>query len=139
MAKSDQGVVFSIEDARRIRAAVRFFEQFKGQQVPRRRKRSVAMPLTGGTFADPLVLSGAYTTDQDANDETAHTDSWDRENQGDNDGVQVPVGAREVYYDAGDEKLYGYQRLWTLDSKGLVRQIATEIRYIVDAAVACPS
>ena len=51
MAIDDQGVVFSIEDARRIRAAVRFTESFR-QPIQRRRKR---MPQVAGPWLAKVI------------------------------------------------------------------------------------
>ena len=131
MALDDQGVVFSKADARRIRQAVRFFESYR-EPVERRRKRSVAMPMAGGTHDDPLVL---YNTVEGS--ETAQIDTWDRTSQGDNDGVIIRIQTRTVYNDAGDEKLYAFHRDLTFDSKGILVSISAETRSQVDVPEAC--
>jgi len=64
--------------------------------------------------------------------ETADTDVWDREAQGTDTGVEVPVVTRSVYDAAGDEILYQFIRVMTFDSSGRLTLVSAETRYTID-------
>jgi len=81
-----------------------------------------------GTHTSPKAL---YATFEGA--EAAQTDTWDRTNQGANDGVTFPWHTREAYSETGGKILYGYYRLVTIDSAGAIVSISAETRYTIDA------
>lgn len=71
--------------------------------------------------------------------ETADTGTWDRDNQPEGyDGVSIRLSTRDGYWDAGDEVFYGFYRLFTWNSIGLLVTISAETRYIIDTPEECP-
>ena len=54
------------------------------------------------------------------------------------DGVTVKLHTRSVYNDAGDSVLYGFYRLFTFNSAGLLKTISAETKYTIDTPGACP-
>lgn len=88
--------------------------------------------LLQGTHASPAAM---YATFEGS--ETAQTDSWDITSQGANDGTTAALTTRIVYNHAGDKKVYGFYRVFTWDSVGLLCSWSAETRYEVDAAESC--
>lgn len=69
--------------------------------------------------------------------ETAQTDTWDREDQGANDGVTMRLTMRIAYDNAGDEKLYAFYRQFKFDSSGNLKTISAETRKEIDEPGPC--
>ena len=66
--------------------------------------------------------------------EAIYTDTWTAGST----GVKVWVHTRSGYYDAGDEKLYGYRRPFIYDKLGRLYSIGAEVRYLIDEPVEIP-
>ncbi len=87
-----------------------------------------------GTYATPDEIG---RTPEGA--EAANADTWNRESPASGkDGVTFNVMTGVVYNHNGDEKLYGYYVLLTLDSRGMLVSKGAETRYEIDVPVACP-
>lgn len=89
-------------------------------------------PTPVGTADDPLVMLPA-----DVSLETAQTDTWDRTDQGENDGLAAKVVTRVVYNDTGDQVLYFFYRTYTHDDLGALLTISAETRVTVDTPATC--
>ena len=76
-----------------------------------------------GTSSSPkdLTFSGEHP-------ESAQSVSWERGNQGSNDGVKLLIPQGPSYYDGGDETLYQYYITVTFDSLGCLKDITGETR-----------
>jgi len=85
-----------------------------------------------GTADSPVtILPEDYET------ETAQSDAWDRDDQGETDGVEIRLTTRVAYNDAGDELVYAFYRTFTFDSLGVLKAISTETRVLVDTPGPC--
>lgn len=87
-----------------------------------------AMPI--GETASPTTLGAASE-----GSEAADSSTWSRTTNG--TPLQIYIQTRTAYYDAGDEKLYGYFRLFTYDACGLLISVGAETRVEVDVPEAC--
>lgn len=83
-----------------------------------------------GKITSPTTLSAASE-----GSEAADTSTWSRTTNG--TPLQIYIQTRTAYYDAGDEKLYGYFRLFTYDACGLLISVGAETRVEVDVPEAC--
>lgn len=84
-----------------------------------------------GTHDSPASVGTTAET------EAAQTDTWDRDSQGSNDGVEFTVLCRQAYDSSGDETLYGYYRTVTYDSLGNLATISAETRVTIDTPGLC--
>lgn len=69
--------------------------------------------------------------------ETAYTDTWDRTNQGSDDGLKIWQQTRTFYSHTGSKKLYAFYREFCYDSAGMVKSISAETRIEVDDTGPC--
>ena len=93
---------------------------------------SVVHGGTASTVENMLPASGSYET------ETAQADTWDRTDQGTDDGVDILWTTRIAYNHGGDKKLYAFRRTMTFDSAGMLITMSAETRVEIDATEVCP-
>jgi hypothetical protein len=91
--------------------------------------KRVVMLTSGGGASQlgelaPLSTLGGNTEGSEA----ANTTTWE---QGTN-ALDLWVLCRGAYFDAGDQKLYGYARKITIDTLGNIRAVGGETRYEMD-------
>lgn len=88
----------------------------------------IGCPADPAEFVD-LTIEGEGS-------ETANTDEWEACNE-DGKGCKVKEHTRTVYNHSGDEKLYGFQREWTIAADGRIVSIGPEVRYEIDELEDC--
>ena len=118
---------FDQSGVKRIIGAVRAFEKSAGNPGV-----NVSIPVSevvGATDSPDTIGSNAEGS------ESASTSTWDRLT--DAVPVEVWIQTRTAYYHAGDEKLYGYFRKFTFDSRGILNAISAETRVEIDAPEDC--
>lgn len=84
-----------------------------------------------GETASPTTLGAASE-----GSESADTTTWSV--QADGTPCDIYVISRVGFYHAGDEKLYGYTRKLSIDSKGRIFAISAETRVEIDVPEECP-
>lgn len=84
-----------------------------------------------GSASNPATLGASGET------ETADTGTWDRGDQGADDGLTMTCLTRLAYNDAGDETLYAYYRDFKYDSLGHLYEVTAETRTTIDTPEAC--
>jgi len=86
-----------------------------------------------GTAESPLTLDPT-----DFENESAQSDSWNRDSQNENDGLLVRIQTRTVYNHLGSPpRLYAFYRTFEFDSSGMLKSVSGETRVTVDEPVDC--
>lgn len=96
------------------------------------------LPLlkTGSAGGGSGTLDGPKTIGGDTEgSEAAETTTWDRD--ADEQPLTIHMVTRVAFYDAGDQKLYGYIRTFCYDDMGLLRSVSGEVRVSIDVPVIC--
>ncbi len=126
-----------------------------GHEIMGLEQRIATLEVGGEDDYSPKLLSmsgsavtPAVLTPTPEGTETAATDTWDVDVPAEivpatdpityYDGVTIKLHTRTVYNDTGDKVLYGFYRLFTFDSAGLLKTISAETRYTIDTPGACP-
>ena len=91
-----------------------------------------AAPSPRGTNDSPATIGSAAE-----GSETADTATFDRADQGTDDGLTITVLTRLVYNHTGDEILYGYFRTFAFDSTGRLVEVSAETRVTIETPEAC--
>lgn len=91
--------------------------------------------LSGGTFTTPIDILPTGVNFESA---AAESDSWDRNDQGANDGLTIRLQTRMSYDDtATPPVLYAYYREFKFDNSGKLGTISAETRVTIDDPEAC--
>ena len=86
-----------------------------------------------GAAESPLTLDPT-----DFENESAQSDSWNRDSQDENDGLLVRIQTRTVYNHLGSPpRLYAFYRTFEFDSSGTLKSVSSETRVTVDEPVDC--
>ena len=77
-------------------------------------------------------------TPSDFENESTQSDSWNREQQEDNDGMLMRIQTRMAFnHLAQPPKLYAFYRVFEFDSLGVLKTVSSETRVTVDEPVDC--